>query len=92
MQINISYNKWTAETEDILVLVFEYHVFLLFVSLVCAQEAVKLMREKEIDDGHIINLSSMSGHHVYPNAVSHFYSATKYAVTALTIGQYKMLH
>ena len=73
-------------------LVFKHQVFLLFVSLVCAQEAVKLMRGKEIDDGHIINLSSMSGHRVYPNAASHFYSATKYAVTALTIGQYKTLH
>ena len=49
---------------------------------------MKLMRENGIDDGHVINLSSMAGHRVLPNQETHFYSATKYAVTALTIGEY----
>ena len=43
------------------------------------------MKESGVDDGHIVNMSSMSGHRVIPGPL-HFYSATKYAVTALTIG------
>lgn len=54
---------------------------------ICTREAVKLMREKGIDDGHIIHLSSFSGHRVPPgNAVTNFYAGTKFAVRALTEG------
>ncbi|XP_050403644.1 dehydrogenase/reductase SDR family member 11 [Patella vulgata] len=49
----------------------------------CTQESVKSMRERGVDDGHVINLNSLSGHRV---GRSHFYSATKYAVTSLTDG------
>ncbi|XP_041359718.1 dehydrogenase/reductase SDR family member 11-like isoform X2 [Gigantopelta aegis] len=49
----------------------------------CTQESVKSMRQRGVDDGHIININSLSGHRV---GKSHFYSATKYAVTALTEG------
>ncbi|RXN10861.1 dehydrogenase reductase SDR family member 11-like protein [Labeo rohita] len=53
---------------------------------VCTREAYMSMKERDVDDGHIININSMSGHRVVPSANVHFYSATKYAVTALTEG------
>nr|XP_012300969.1 dehydrogenase/reductase SDR family member 11 isoform X1 [Aotus nancymaae] len=53
---------------------------------ICTREAYKSMKERNVDDGHIININSMSGHRVVPQSVTHFYSATKYAVTALTEG------
>ncbi|KAG7279363.1 hypothetical protein CRUP_001271, partial [Coryphaenoides rupestris] len=53
---------------------------------ICTREAYKSMKERNVDDGHIININSMSGHRVIPSADGHFYCATKYAVTALTEG------
>ncbi|TWW76999.1 dehydrogenase/reductase SDR family member 11-like [Takifugu flavidus] len=53
---------------------------------VCTREAYQSMKERKVDDGHIIHINSMSGHRVVPVADTHFYSATKYAVTALTEG------
>ncbi|XP_025065990.1 dehydrogenase/reductase SDR family member 11 isoform X2 [Alligator sinensis] len=53
---------------------------------ICTREAYQSMKERSIDDGHIININSMNGHSVVPQSVVHFYSATKYAVTALTEG------
>lgn len=53
---------------------------------VCTREAYQSMKERNVDDGHIININSMSGHRIVNNADVHFYSATKYAVTALTEG------
>ncbi|XP_043115100.1 dehydrogenase/reductase SDR family member 11b [Puntigrus tetrazona] len=53
---------------------------------VCTREAYQSMKERNIDDGHIININSMSGHRVVNSADSHFYTASKYAVTALTEG------
>ncbi|XP_054989535.1 dehydrogenase/reductase SDR family member 11 isoform X1 [Sorex araneus] len=53
---------------------------------ICTREAYQSMRERKVDDGHIININSMSGHRVAPQSMTHFYSATKYAVTALTEG------
>ncbi|XP_049431691.1 dehydrogenase/reductase SDR family member 11-like [Epinephelus fuscoguttatus] len=44
------------------------------------------MKERNVDDGHIINLNSMSRHCVVPSTDLHFYSSTKFAVTALTEG------
>ncbi|XP_042859667.1 dehydrogenase/reductase SDR family member 11-like [Penaeus japonicus] len=52
----------------------------------CTREAVASMRERNVDDGQIIHISSMSGHRVTPNPAVHFYTATKYAVTALLEG------
>ncbi|KAK7498616.1 hypothetical protein BaRGS_00010276 [Batillaria attramentaria] len=54
--------------------------------LACTREAVKLMEEKKVDDGHIFLLNSMSGHRVVPNKNIHFYGATKFMITALTEG------
>ncbi|XP_048017911.1 dehydrogenase/reductase SDR family member 11-like [Megalobrama amblycephala] len=53
---------------------------------VCTREAYQSMKERNIDDGHIININGMCGHHVLHNADLHFYTASKYAVTALTEG------
>lgn len=54
---------------------------------ICTKEAVKSMKERGVDDGHIILMGSMSGHGVVPGVPQyHFYSATKFAVRALTEG------
>ena len=50
---------------------------------VCTREAVADMRSRQ-DDGHVVHVSSMAGHRV-PGG-SGVYSATKYAVRALTEG------
>jgi len=50
---------------------------------ICTREAVKLMREAGIDDGHIININSVLGH-IVKSMIA--YCGTKHAVTALTEG------
>ncbi|XP_052088260.1 dehydrogenase/reductase SDR family member 11-like [Mytilus californianus] len=44
---------------------------------------VKMTRANRVDDGHIININSLSGHCC---GKAHFYSATKHALTELTEG------
>lgn len=55
---------------------------------ICTQEAVKLMREKRINDGHIIHMLGLSGHRLLSSELMglHFYSGTKFMVKALTEG------
>ncbi|XP_037534194.1 dehydrogenase/reductase SDR family member 11-like [Nematolebias whitei] len=53
---------------------------------ICTHEAYQSMKERNIDDGHIIILNSMCGHRILPSSDMHFYTASKYAVTALTEG------
>ncbi|KAL5019972.1 hypothetical protein ScPMuIL_002864 [Solemya velum] len=53
---------------------------------ICTREAVKLMRESGVDNGHIIQLNSLFGHTIAPRSTLHFYGASKYAVTALIEG------
>ncbi|XP_073342924.1 dehydrogenase/reductase SDR family member 11-like [Pagrus major] len=53
---------------------------------ICTREAYQSMRERNVDDGHIININSMSGHRIVPSADIHFYGSTKFTVTALTEG------
>uniref|UniRef100_H2ZIJ3 Dehydrogenase/reductase SDR family member 11 n=1 Tax=Ciona savignyi TaxID=51511 RepID=H2ZIJ3_CIOSA len=50
---------------------------------ICSREAIQLMKATNVDNGHIFNINSMSGHRVSGLI---FYSATKFAVTALTEG------
>ncbi|XP_050723080.1 dehydrogenase/reductase SDR family member 11-like [Eriocheir sinensis] len=52
----------------------------------CTRESIASMRERGVDDGHIIHISSEDGHYVPPDIGFHFYSATKFAVKALTEG------
>merc|ERR1712179_573113 len=54
---------------------------------ICTREAVKQMKERNVDDGHIFQLGSMSGHRIILGSPHiHFYAATKYAVKALVEG------
>ncbi|GBN37421.1 hypothetical protein AVEN_153577-1 [Araneus ventricosus] len=57
---------------------------------ICTQQAVKLMREKKIDDGQIINISSIAGHYIPKTEGEwmgcHFYCGTKFMVRGLTEG------
>ncbi|MEM6256349.1 MAG: SDR family NAD(P)-dependent oxidoreductase [Cyanobacteria bacterium P01_D01_bin.156] len=50
---------------------------------ICTREAVELMRQFGDDRGHIVHISSMSGHRVPSSGM---YSASKFAVRALTEG------
>jgi NADP+-dependent farnesol dehydrogenase len=50
---------------------------------IAPREAVKIMKAKNID-GHIIHINSTLGHAVPPFPGLNLYSASKYAVTALT--------
>jgi len=50
----------------------------------CTSASIRSMKERGVDDGHIFNLNSMSGHRL--TGMLHFYAATKFAVTALTEG------
>ncbi|XP_060854770.1 farnesol dehydrogenase-like [Rhopalosiphum padi] len=52
---------------------------------ICSREAIKIMEETEIKEGHIININSIVGHYLFPfmKDIS-VYSATKHSVTAIT--------
>ncbi|ESA37225.1 short-chain dehydrogenase [Leptolyngbya sp. Heron Island J] len=50
---------------------------------ICTREAIKLMHDSSNDQGHIVHISSMSGHRVPGSGM---YSASKFAVRALTEG------
>ncbi|XP_077996145.1 dehydrogenase/reductase SDR family member 11-like [Glandiceps talaboti] len=53
---------------------------------ICARESVKQMRERNIDDGHIIIMGSMAGHYIPPVSLEHFYTGSKHMVKVLTEG------
>ncbi|XP_064637557.1 dehydrogenase/reductase SDR family member 11-like [Lineus longissimus] len=53
---------------------------------ICSREAINSMKRFDADDGHIININGLSGHRVEQNASTHFYAATKFALTAMTEG------
>ncbi|XP_023213319.1 dehydrogenase/reductase SDR family member 11-like, partial [Centruroides sculpturatus] len=53
---------------------------------ICTREAIKLMKEKEIDDGQIIHISSVLGRKVITGFGSSFYCGTKHMVNALAEG------
>ena len=69
---NGSTEKW-RETLDVNVIALS----------ICTREAIKLMRTLGNDRGHIVHISSMSGHRVPGSGM---YSASKFAVRALTEG------
>ncbi|MFG6104317.1 SDR family NAD(P)-dependent oxidoreductase [Leptothoe sp. EHU-05/26/07-4] len=50
---------------------------------ICTREAIKLMQNLGKDQGHVVHISSMSGHRVPSSGM---YSASKFAVRALTEG------
>lgn len=59
-------------------------------TVLCAQSCVKLMRERGVDDGHLVIINSGAGHAVRVGrpdyADFNFYNATKFALTAITEG------
>lgn len=50
----------------------------------CTRETVKSMRERGVDDGHIIHINSTGGHNVKVMFGNGYYCGTKHMVTALT--------
>ncbi|XP_014254484.1 dehydrogenase/reductase SDR family member 11-like [Cimex lectularius] len=50
------------------------------------REAVASMLKNDINDGHIINISSISAHHPPTDLGKHVYNATKHAVRVITEG------
>ena len=52
---------------------------------IVTRESIALMRANNVDDGHVININSMSGHRLVGLPM---YSASKFAVTALTEGNF----
>ncbi|CAL8108490.1 unnamed protein product [Orchesella dallaii] len=50
----------------------------------CTSKSVESMKTRGINDGHIFNINSMSGHRI--TGFLNFYTATKFAVTAITEG------
>ncbi|XP_060842512.1 farnesol dehydrogenase-like [Rhopalosiphum padi] len=52
---------------------------------ICSREAIKIMEEIQIKEGHIININGVAGHYIFPflKDVS-VYSATKHSVTTIT--------
>ncbi|RXG62119.1 Fatty acyl-CoA reductase [Armadillidium vulgare] len=52
----------------------------------CSKLAIESMKERGVDDGQIINVSSTSGHRIPNMAGAHFYSGTKYALMAVSEG------
>ncbi|XP_013407712.1 dehydrogenase/reductase SDR family member 11 [Lingula anatina] len=51
-----------------------------------AHLSIKSMKERNVNDGHIINISSSMGHAVLEYGNLHTYSATKHALNAITEG------
>ena len=53
---------------------------------ICTREFYQAQKASGIDSGYIINICSIVGHSVVNSPRNHFYSASKFAVTALTEG------
>ncbi|XP_071791030.1 dehydrogenase/reductase SDR family member 11-like [Asterias amurensis] len=53
---------------------------------ICTRESIRQMAQKGADDGQIININSISGHKVTASRDSHFHTATKFAMSAMTEG------
>lgn len=52
---------------------------------ICSREAIKIMQETNVSEGHIINVNSVAGHYQLPFMKDvAIYSATKFSVTAIT--------
>ncbi|KAG8232939.1 hypothetical protein J437_LFUL018547 [Ladona fulva] len=69
-------------------LIFETNVFGLFM---CTNAAMDLLKEKGVNDGHIIHINSVAGHQNVPIPGMSIYTASKHAVTVMTEGLRKEL-
>jgi len=54
--------------------------------LMVTKQSFTLMKENNIDDGHIVLVNTMSGIRVLNNKAAHCYAASKFAVTAIREG------
>jgi len=52
----------------------------------CAKLCISSIEDRGLTDGHVININSGLGHFVIPRSNTHSYTATKFAVTAITEG------
>ncbi|XP_046395242.1 farnesol dehydrogenase-like [Ischnura elegans] len=52
----------------------------------CTTQALKLMKETGVDDGHIIHLNSVVGHNILTFTGHYIHTAIKHGVTVLTEG------
>ncbi|KAB7496427.1 Dehydrogenase/reductase SDR family member 11, partial [Armadillidium nasatum] len=52
----------------------------------CSKLAIQSMRERGVDDGHIVNVSSTGGHRIPNMPGAHFYCGTKFALMAVSEG------
>ena len=59
---------------------------------ICTREAIQQMRQRGIDDGHVIHIGSMSCYQISRRSSLHFYSGTKFMIRALTEGLRQELH
>ncbi|TDG39111.1 hypothetical protein AWZ03_014467 [Drosophila navojoa] len=52
----------------------------------CTREAFQSMQRRKVDDGHIVIVNSIAGHHVpiVPHISLNMYPSSKYAITAMT--------
>lgn len=57
---------------------------------ICTREAIKSMKAHDFDEGHIFNINSVVGHTVMTHLLA-MYTASKFAVTALTEALRKQL-
>jgi NAD(P)-dependent dehydrogenase (short-subunit alcohol dehydrogenase family) len=68
---DVSFEQWTAVVDTNLT-----------GSFLCAQQAIRVMKQQDPQGGRIINNGSISAHTPRPNSVA--YTATKHAITGLT--------
>lgn len=52
----------------------------------CTREAFQSLQRRKVDDGHIVIVNSIAGHHVpiVPHISMNIYPSSKYAITAMT--------
>ncbi|XP_013406453.1 dehydrogenase/reductase SDR family member 11-like isoform X3 [Lingula anatina] len=57
-----------------------------FAAITVSQLTIQSIQERNMDDGHIINIGSVCGNTVHEGTVFHMYAPTKYALNAFTEG------